>query len=565
MLVRVSATLVADEAVALEVAVGERLDHEQEDEEGDRVVEDLGHALRSSSSAAMVRAASSSPAAIAAASAADRGGVGELAADALRVEHQHVLAGLERVEREPVGEVAGGVDDQRPQPLVLRVAGLGVGGRGERLGAGGDLGPLRGGRALRGAAGGVGADAGAQLERRALQLELRRGVALRAEREQQVEPAVRAPVAHAGRPALGDADQPGLLQPLERLAHGMAARAELLAQPPLGRHGRAGGERAGQDAVAEVGVDAVGEQHWLDQSGALVVPVVAVRVNPGRCDDGSRCSPPSSPRPRPSRRSRKRPVGLPDRRRLPAARRGGRGRPRLVRGHAAARRLQRLLRQRVPDAGRRSRRRPARRALGLASVARPAQARLRPELGRGVPDRPPQRREAPPRRALGRADARALRGAGLRRGRARQPRLLDALRRHAARRRRPVRPPRRRRLRRPPHPPRARARPGGRAEEHRPAHAPRGPRPDRVRLRPRGGVRALSRVRGLHAAVRQPGARRGVPPAATTSALCAAVGGPFSFAIILRDRLVSRSERAAATATRPAERGRPGRCAIIGA
>ena len=113
-----------------------------------------------------------------------------------------MLAGLERVEREPVGEVAGGVDDQRPHPLVLGVAGLGVGGGGERLGAGGDLGPLGGGGALRGAAGGVGADAGAQLERRALQLELRRRVALGAEREQQVEPAVAAPVADAGRPAL---------------------------------------------------------------------------------------------------------------------------------------------------------------------------------------------------------------------------------------------------------------------------------------------------------------------------------------------------------------------------
>ena len=49
--------------------------------------------------------------------------------------------------------------------------------------------------------------------------------------EQQLEPAVLAPVAHAGRPALADRDEPGLLQALERLAHRVPARLELLAQP----------------------------------------------------------------------------------------------------------------------------------------------------------------------------------------------------------------------------------------------------------------------------------------------------------------------------------------------
>ena len=100
----------------------------------------------------------------------------------------------------------------------------------------------------------------------ALQLELRRGVALRGEREQEVEPAVVAPVAHAGRAALADADQPRLLQPLERLAHGVAARAELLGQPPLGRHGGAGRERAGEDLGAQAACG-------CGRTGALVGPV----------------------------------------------------------------------------------------------------------------------------------------------------------------------------------------------------------------------------------------------------------------------------------------------------
>ena len=74
-----------------------------------------------------------------------------------------------------------------------------------------------------------------------------------------------APVAHAGRAAVADPDQPGLLEPLERLPHRVAARAELLGQPPLGRHGGAGREGAGEDVGAEPGVDAIGQEHWLDQ------------------------------------------------------------------------------------------------------------------------------------------------------------------------------------------------------------------------------------------------------------------------------------------------------------
>ena len=55
-----------------------------------------------------------------------------------------MLAGDERVERQPVGDVAGAVDDRVPQALVLRVARLRVGARGERLGARDDLGALGG-------------------------------------------------------------------------------------------------------------------------------------------------------------------------------------------------------------------------------------------------------------------------------------------------------------------------------------------------------------------------------------------------------------------------------------
>ena len=122
--------------------------------------------------------------------------------------------------------------------------------------------PLRRARALGAAPGGVGADAGAQLERRALELELRRRLALGGEREQQVEPAVVAPVAHPRRAAVADPDQARFLQPLERLANGVPAGPELLGQPPLGRHGGTRRERAGEDVGAQAGVDAIGQEHW---------------------------------------------------------------------------------------------------------------------------------------------------------------------------------------------------------------------------------------------------------------------------------------------------------------
>jgi hypothetical protein len=55
----------------------------------------------------------------------DGGGVGDLGAHEARVEGQDALAGDERVERETVGEVVGGVDDGVPQDVVERGAGLG--------------------------------------------------------------------------------------------------------------------------------------------------------------------------------------------------------------------------------------------------------------------------------------------------------------------------------------------------------------------------------------------------------------------------------------------------------
>ena len=143
---------------------------------------------------------------------------------------------------------------------------------GERLGPRGDLGPLRRARTLRAPARGVGADARAQLQRRALGLELGRHLAGRREREEQVQPAVVAPVAHAGRSPVADADEPGLLEPLERLPHGVAAGAELLGEAPLRGDGGAGRERAGEDVGPQLGVDAIGQEHWLDQLEELVVP-----------------------------------------------------------------------------------------------------------------------------------------------------------------------------------------------------------------------------------------------------------------------------------------------------
>ena len=72
--------------------------------------------------------------------------------------------------------------------------------------------------------------------------------------------------------------RPDLLQALERLAHGVAAGAELLAQPPLGRHGRARARARRRGFGAQALVDAVGEEHWLDQSGHWLYQIAAVRV-----------------------------------------------------------------------------------------------------------------------------------------------------------------------------------------------------------------------------------------------------------------------------------------------
>src|SRR4029079_15355484 len=77
-----------------------------------------------------------------------------------------------------------------------------------------------------------------------------------------------APVPHPGRAALADPDEPGVLQPLERLAHGVPGRVQLLREVALGRQRL---EIAREDARAQVLVDAAGHtgctshQDWLYQ------------------------------------------------------------------------------------------------------------------------------------------------------------------------------------------------------------------------------------------------------------------------------------------------------------
>ena len=254
MLVRVSDELVADEVVLVVVAEADRLDHQQQHEERDRVVEDLDHQTRALQEVARERVR------LVGVVGGDRGGeradrvaVAQLGGDERRIEREQLLAGHERVQREPVREVARRLDDQVPERLVDRVADVEVALGGEQLGARLQLGALRGVRARRGAPRGVGADARPHLQHRPLDAQLRRDVAGRRELEQQLQPAVPPPVPHPRRPALGDPHEPGLLQALERLADGVAAGAEVLGEPALRR------QRvlvAGQDPRPQVLVDA---------------------------------------------------------------------------------------------------------------------------------------------------------------------------------------------------------------------------------------------------------------------------------------------------------------------
>ena len=109
--------------------------------------------------------------------------------------------------------------------------------------------------------------------------------------EQQLEPAVTAPVAHPGRAALADRDQPGLLQPLERLAHAVPAGVERLAQPPLGRQRLADGVAAAEDVGAQLRRGSGSRPYWLDQSSPLVVPVAVEFVKRVTRRTGRRRSP----------------------------------------------------------------------------------------------------------------------------------------------------------------------------------------------------------------------------------------------------------------------------------
>ena len=252
------------------VAERDRLDDEQQHEERDRVVEDLDHgqASRALEQLAGARVCARLVA------GRDRGGqradgvgVGQLAADEPRVERQQPLPGHERVEREPVGEVVRALDHEVPERLVDRVADVEVVLGGEHLGARLELRPHDRARPRRAPARGVGADARAHLQHRALEPEAGRHVAGGAELDQQVEPAVVAPVAHPRRPALADPHEAGLLQPLERLTHRMPARPS----SSLSRRSD-GSESPGPYAPARISPRS---RAWIRaDSGAVVGPVI---------------------------------------------------------------------------------------------------------------------------------------------------------------------------------------------------------------------------------------------------------------------------------------------------
>ena len=138
----------------------------------------------------------------------------------------------------------------------MRVAGREILDGGELLGAGDELRALRGVGALRAAPGGVGADARPHLHRRPRGVQGLGHFAL----EQQLEPAVMAPVAHAGRAALADGDEPGLLQPLERLPHHVPARLQFLAEVALRGQRVSGRVSAAEDVRPQPGVDLTRER-----------------------------------------------------------------------------------------------------------------------------------------------------------------------------------------------------------------------------------------------------------------------------------------------------------------
>ena len=153
----------------------------------------------------------------------------------------------QRVQRQPVGQVARAQHHLAPQHGIADVHRRVVGADG----GGGALGQLlhaREGRrvgALGAPAGRVHAHAGPQLQHRPGQVGRRLGARLQV--QQDLQPAAVAPVAHARGAALADGHEPRLLQPLQRLAHGVAVDAQVLGQPALGRHRVAGRQRAGQD------------------------------------------------------------------------------------------------------------------------------------------------------------------------------------------------------------------------------------------------------------------------------------------------------------------------------
>ena len=90
---------------------------------------------------------------------------------------------------------------------------------------------------------------------------------------EDVERAVRAPVAHARRVAVARLDDADLLQALERLAQGLQRHPEVGGQLALARELLARRVAAGDDGLEEVDEDALGGVLNSGQRGASIPEV----------------------------------------------------------------------------------------------------------------------------------------------------------------------------------------------------------------------------------------------------------------------------------------------------
>ena len=214
------------------------------------------------------------PAAIAPASARIASGSASSARDALGVEHQHVLAGDERVEREPVGDVAGAVDDDVPEALVLGVARLRVG----RVAASASA---RAAISARWA--GVGA-LGAARRAASAPMHARSSSAARSSSSSGGASPWAASASSRSRPPSWRQSRTRVAPPwLMRISPDScsrlsASRTAWRLAPSCSESRRSDGTAApGASAPERMSarrrrVDAIGEEHWLDQLGGLVVP-----------------------------------------------------------------------------------------------------------------------------------------------------------------------------------------------------------------------------------------------------------------------------------------------------